>query len=291
MKATPEPTSLKLDELQAGTVVVLGIPFEENSSFLRGTAGAPEQIRAVLHSGAGNLCVESGLDLSTGARWQDAGDLVWPGGPVNDFFARIRETVGALLTRGARLLTLGGDHSITYPIVQAYAQRHASLSILQLDAHPDLYDHLDGNRLSHASPFARIMEEKLAGRLVQVGVRALTPHQREQAERFGVEIIEMRAWQPGTELAFDGPVYLSIDMDCLDPAFAPGVSHHEPGGFTTRDLLGIIQSLKAPVVGADLVEFNPRRDPSGVTAAVAAKLVKEMLARMLSAGLSGRRGS
>jgi len=153
--------------------------------------------------------------------------------------------------------------------------------ILQLDAHPDLYDELDGNRYSHACPFARIMEDELATRLVQVGIRTMTPHQREQAKRFGVEVVEMRNWHSGMAFRFEDPVYISLDMDCLDPAFAPGVSHHEPGGFSTRDVLEIIQGLRGNIVGADIVEFNPERDPGGVTAMVAAKFLKELLARML----------
>ena len=87
----------------------------------------------------------------------------------------------------------------------------------------------------------------------------------------------------GDELPrFDGPLYVTLDLDCLDPAFAPGVSHHEPGGFSARDVIRIIQELAAPPVGADLVELNPRNDPSGVTAMVGAKLIKELLARMLA---------
>ena len=125
------------------------------------------------------------------------------------------------------------------------------------------------------------MEENLVTRLVQVGIRTMNPHQRAQAERFGVEINEMRDWQPGTVIEFDGPVYLSLDLDVLDPAFAPGTSHHEPGGFSTREVLGIIQNLRAPVVGADIVELNPVRDPLGITAMAAAKLLKEVLALML----------
>jgi arginase len=110
----------------------------------------------------------------------------------------------------------------------------------------------------------------------------MNPHQRLQAEKFGVDVLEMRRWQQGSRLVFEGPVYLSLDMDVLDPAFAPGVSHHEPGGFSTREILQLLQNLTAPVVGADLVEFNPTRDPTGMTAAVAAKLLKEIAAGMLA---------
>lgn len=126
------------------------------------------------------------------------------------------------------------------------------------------------------------MEQQLATRLVQVGIRTMNPHQRRQAERFGVEVIEMRNWHPEVALGLAGPVYLSLDLDALDPAFAPGVSHHEPGGFTTRDVVNIIQNLESPIVGADIVEFNPERDPVGVTGMVAAKFLKEIVAQMLA---------
>ena len=92
----------------------------------------------------------------------------------------------------------------------------------------------------------------------------------------------MRTWRPGMTVSFEGFVYLSLDMDVLDPAFAPGVSHHEPGGLTTRELLQFVHSLRGPVVGADIVEFNPQRDPVGITAKAAAKLLKELAAKMIS---------
>lgn len=155
------------------------------------------------------------------------------------------------------------------------------LTVLHIDAHADLYDQFAGDRFSHACPFARIMEEGLCDRLVQVGIRTLNGHQRAQADRYGVEIIDMRAWSAGTRPMLTGPVYLSLDLDGLDPAFAPGVSHWEPGGLMTREVLGLIQGLPAPFIGADIVELNPARDPSGVTAMVAAKFVKETASRML----------
>jgi arginase family enzyme len=110
----------------------------------------------------------------------------------------------------------------------------------------------------------------------------MTAHQREQADKFGVEVIEMQAWRDGMPLQFDTPVYLSLDLDAIDPGLAPGVSHREPGGLSVRQALGIIQSLEAPLAGADVVEFNPLNDPSGLSAAVSAKLVKEIAARMLT---------
>jgi arginase len=267
------------EALRPEMVTIVGIPYDENSSFMRGPALAPARIREALHSGSANLCSEGGIDLGTEPRFHDLGDLELAGGTAA--LEQVEKTTKSLLERDVYVLSIGGDHAITYPILRAYRRKYDQLIILQLDAHPDLYDEFEGNRYSHACPFARIMEENLAGRLVQVGIRTMNPHQRTQAERFGVEVIEMRKWQPETGLDFEGPLYLSLDLDVLDPAFAPGVSHHEPGGLSTRDVLQLIQSLRVPIVGADIVEFNPRRDPVGITAMVAAKFLKEIAGRML----------
>ena len=146
-----------------------------------------------------------------------------------------------------------------------------------------MYDEFEGDRYSHACPFARILEEKLTGRLVQLGVRTFNPHQREQVARFGVEVIEMKDFEAkAASLVFQKPLYLSLDLDAFDPAFAPGVSHHEPGGLTTREVLRLLQNIPVPIIGADIVEYNPHRDVAGMTAALAAKLVKEIAAKMLS---------
>jgi arginase len=126
------------------------------------------------------------------------------------------------------------------------------------------------------------MEEQLASRLVQVGIRAMNGHQRAQADRFGVEVIDMRAWESGTRPTVSGPVYLSIDLDGIDPAHAPGVSHREPGGLTVREVIGLIQRVHGTLLGADVVELSPSCDVEDLTARVAAKLVKELAARMIS---------
>jgi agmatinase len=271
----------KINKVQPGTVAIVGIPFDENSSFLKGAASAPRYIREAFHSQSSNTCTESVMDLSREPRLLDLGDL-----EINDYIDDIRQPVSTLLEKGAKVLSLGGDHSVTYPILKAYGKAYERLSILQLDAHPDLYQEYEGNRYAHGCPFARIMEENLADRLVQVGVRTMNPHQQQQADRFNVEIIDMKQWyrrNPGDwfKPAFAGPVYLSLDMDVLDPAFAPGLSHYEPGGLSSRDVLGIIQDLEAPLVGADIVELNPKRDIHNMTAMAAAKFLKEIVEKML----------
>ena len=278
----------KIDTIQPGSVALLGAPFDANSSFLRGAALGPARIRETLHSGASNWSTELGVDLSAATNWSDLGDAHLPGAPGP--LEPLRAIAARLAERSVRPLTLGGDHSISAALVEGLARQHGPLTILHLDAHPDLYDALDGSRHSHACPFARIMEAGLAQTLVQVGIRTLNPHQRQQAERFGVEIIAAGALRAGggerlRQMFAEGgklcgPIYLSIDLDVLDPAFAPGVSHHEPGGLSTRDVIEVVHALPGPVIGADIVELNSSRDPIGRTAAVAAKLCKEVLGRM-----------
>ncbi len=259
-------------------LALVGFRSDANSSYLRGAAEAPPLIREALFCESSNSWTESGVELPRQA-FYDAGDLGEEEG--TDTFARIEAAIAHLLELGHSPLSLGGDHAITYPILRAFARRHPRLSVLHFDAHPDIYDEFGGNRLSHACPFARIMEEGLAQRLVQVGIRTANAHQRAQAARFGVEMIEMKDFRDGLTLEFDTPVYLTFDMDGLDPAFAPGVSHREPGGLSTRQALDVIQRVRGRIVGGDVVEFNPRMDSSGMTAMAAAKLVKEIAAKIV----------
>ncbi len=268
------------DQLRPGMVVVAGVPHDEHSSFMHGCAFAPRRVRERLYSDEANLCAENGVDLGREPRFLDLGDL--PLVEESSGIQQIEEAAAVMLRHGVHLLALGGDHAITYPLIKAHAGRYPQLTVLHLDAHPDLYDSYQGDPFSHACPFARIMESGLVARLVQVGIRTMNAHQRAQAERFGVEVIEMRDWRPNPELSLSGPIYVSLDMDALDPAFAPGVSHHEPGGLSTREVLGLIQALPGPIVGADIVEFNPARDPQGITAMAAAKLLKEIAGAMLT---------
>jgi len=262
-----------------GPPTLLGIPFDAYSSYLRGAGDAPPKIRKALCCEASNSWTETGVDLGVAGSYEDAGDLEFFG---EDAAAAIESGVSKLIAQAKRPVLLGGDHSITYPIVKAFARQYPELTIFHFDAHPDLYDDFDGNRLSHACPFARIMEAGLAKRLVQVGIRTMVQHQREQAERFGVEVVEMRALPAYEKLRSAGPVYVTFDMDVLDPAFAPGVSHREPGGMSVREAITHLHAIEGEIVGADVVEFNPVQDVSGMTATVAAKVLKEILGKMIA---------
>lgn len=262
-------------------VVLLGIPYDAGSSLLRGAAAGPGAIREALWSPAGNSWTENGIDLGSAAL-DDEGDLRFEDGePGEAARRRIEEAAAGIAGSGRAPLLLGGDHSVTYPVLRGFRRHHPRLTVLHLDAHPDLYHEFEGDRYSHACPFARVLEEGLADRLVQVGIRTMNGHQRDQARRFGVEVLEMRNGADRRALRLEGPVYISLDLDVLEPGLAPGVSHREPGGLTVREVLSLVHGSGGRLVGADVVELNPANDPTGITARVAAKLVKELAGRML----------
>ncbi|HXJ87620.1 MAG TPA: agmatinase [Candidatus Binatia bacterium] len=260
------------------TRTLVGVPFDAESSYLRGAGDGPPRIRKALRCDSSNSWTESGIDLGSPGAFEDVGDLSFSDKAA---FDSIESAIRKLLDQRRRPLSLGGDHSITFPIVKAFAAKYPKLTIFHFDAHPDLYDEFEGNRFSHACPFARIMEAGLAQRLVQVGIRTANGHQREQAKRFGVEVMEMRTLPASESLKAAGPVYISFDMDVLDPAFAPGVSHREPGGMTVREAVAHLHAIQGDIVGADIVEYNPVRDVDGMTAWVAAKILKEILGKMI----------
>ncbi len=281
LEAAGNPMKPGLDTAKPETPVILGVPLDTNSSWLRGPSGAPPLIRVALHSDSGNKGTETGVDLDAEGAFCDADDLEFIS---SDPFAEIEKKVGELLDQQLRPVCLGGDHSITAPIVRAFGKRNPGLTIIHFDAHPDLYDEFEGSRSSHACPFARIMEEGAAQRLIQVGIRTINAHQREQAKKFSVEVIEMCHLPALDRMKVDGPIYISFDIDALDPAFAPGVSHREPGGMSTREAIAHIHAIAGTgkIVGADIVEFNPLQDNTQITATVAAKLLKEILGKMIS---------
>ena len=255
-------------------IAIQGLPYDDMSSYLEGAAEGPEIIRAILNSGSSNYFTEDGIDTDSDLV-EDLGDF-----EIVEYF-EIEQVTRKNLDRG-HLITLGGDHSVTFPVVKAFSSKYPQLDILHFDAHTDLYDELDGDKFSHACPLARIMEGGHAQRLVQVGIRTMNDHQREQVERFGAEVIEMKDYAPSRIPTFENPVYVSIDLDVIDPAFAPGVSHHEPGGMTSRELIDAIRNVKGEIVGVDIVEYNPSRDISEITGALAAKLLKELIGKLLT---------
>jgi len=253
---------------------IQGIEWDAKSSFQRGPAKAPALIRKALYSDSMNLFSENGVSIDNEII-TDKGDF-----EITEYFD-IESITREHLGKGNKILSLGGDHSVTFPVIKAYHDNYPTLDVLHIDAHADLYHEYEGDPYSHACPFARIMENGFAVRLVQVGIRTLNPHQSAQAKKYKVEIQEMRHLEKMAIPKFKNPLYISLDMDGFDPAFAPGVSHHEPGGLSSRQVIDIIQNIHTEVVGADIVEYNPDRDVNDMTAYLAAKMMKELLGKMM----------
>ncbi len=262
-----------------GTPVrLLGLPTDKNSSYMRGAAEAPAVVRRLMSSGMSNLVSESGCDLGDEWVFVDAGDLHLPESSVD--FETIRDAAAVICAEGSTVF-LGGDHSVTWPVLTGRKQAGFDAPhLIQVDAHPDLYPEFDNNEYSHASPMARIMERGLAASLTQVGLRTVNAVQAAAIEKYAVNAYPAGRPLPGPSELPHGATWFSIDLDGLDPAFAPGVSHHEPGGLSVRDVIALIWSAPGPVVGGDIVELNPNRDINDVTAAVTFKLVKELVARI-----------
>lgn len=282
-------------------LVLLGVPWDASSSYVRGAAGGPPAVREALWSPSTNSSTELGIAVEPESL-EDAGDLTLDEADPAAARAAIESAVRGIRERGGVPIVLGGDHSITYPVLRAFHDQ-VPAAVLHLDAHGDMYDAFPAfapaesadathagasarlrevpgvvDRYSHASPFARVMEDRLAGRLVQIGIRTATAHLRAQAVRFGVQVYGMERWRDAPIEALQGPLYVSLDLDGLDPAFAPGVAHPEPGGLSTREVVELLHRIRAPIAGADIVELNPPLDVRGLTARVAAKLLKELIA-------------
>lgn len=262
-------------------IKLLGIPCDIHSSFLKGPELAPQRIRLMDTDGSANAFAEKGAEIVHGKTYIDTGDIQFDSFEPVYVFEKIRGAILHELKDNHKIISLGGDHSVSFPVIDAYTEIYNHLHVLHFDAHADLYENFDDNFYSHASPFARLLEKGKIKSLTQVGIRTLNTHQRMQAKKYGVQVIEMKDFDYGFLNTLSSPLYVSLDLDVLDPAFAPGISHHEPGGLSVRQLIHAIQNIKTDVVGADIVEYNPVRDIHNMTAMVAYKLFKELAAKMM----------
>ncbi len=263
---------------------LLGLPCDSQSSYRKGCAKAPAAIRRIFESDCYNAAADSGADL-TGAV-QDLGNLA-AGASWKETSRIYSRRVRDLCEAGKTPFLLGGDHAITIPIVEALDCLGGAVHVVQLDAHPDLYDEYGGDRFSHACTASRILEMAHVATLTIVGERSMNPPQRQQAAHFGdrLKILPARGLTgpipPLGHIAEDAPVYLTLDLDVFEPAHAPGVSHPLPGGLTPRQVLDFLADSRFRLVGMDAVEVNPDLDLRGATAVLAARLVQQAMAKAL----------
>jgi agmatinase len=279
-------------ELAGADAAIVGAPMDELTSDAPGARFGPRAIRAAGCAAGPHL--EAGVDaLGAELRVIDFGDApILPADPVRSHLA-IQETVAAVLDAGAIPIVLGGDHSIAEPDIRACAAVHGPVGLVHFDTHTDTGREVFGVELSHGSPMYRLVEAGHVdpSRYVQIGLRGYWPGERELAWQRERGIVShfmhdvrdrgIRAVVADTVAAVgDGPVFLSVDVDVLDPAFAPGTGTPEPGGMTSADLLLACRTLASEldVVGADVVEVLPDRIGTlDITALVAERTAREIL--------------
>jgi len=260
---------------------ILGIPFDGKSSFRKGAAGGPDAIRQASTAKSINLFTESGIDLAQDTTIIDAGNMVYTGN-YESYTTSIEHKINEILQTDSIPVVLGGDHSITYPVVRGMLHKYHPLNIVWLDAHPDIYPEYEGDRYSHACPMARILELDGIGTVVQAGIRSTTRNLNNSLHEAGVQVITTARFEEIAGLSLPGSTYLSVDIDLLDPAYAPGVGNPVPGGISTRQLINTIHSFNFSVSGFDVVEVNPDYDHASITSAAAAKIVMEIVGHIVS---------
>ena len=271
-------------------VVFIGIPLDIGTSNRSGTRFGPTQIRAesVLMRPYNMWTRAAPFDS---LRVGDLGDVPINTFDLKDSVRRITEFYQTVLQHDVVPLTLGGDHTLTLPVLRAIAGKHGPVGLIHVDAHADINDHMFGEQIAHGTPFRRALEEGLIDphRTWQIGLRGTgyTAEDFDWARDRGFTVVQAeelwhRSAAPLIETARaalgDGPVYLTFDIDSLDPGFAPGTGTPEIGGLTPIQALEIIRGCRGlDLVGADLVEVSPPYDPQGNTALLAANLLYEML--------------
>jgi agmatinase len=278
-------------------VAVVGVPFDIGTSFRPGARFGPIGIRQ------GSRTLRNwhpDLEVAPFASQQvvDAGDIACSTYVIDDAIATIEAGASELSADGGRLVALGGDHTIALPLLRAAHRAHGPVALVHFDAHVDTYDTYMRASYTHGTPFRRAAEENLFLRdhSMHVGIRGSKYGPEDLAEDAGFGFVVMGTWEAETigiagyvqrirRRVGDRPLYLSIDIDVLDPAFAPATGTPEAGGFTSRELLGILRGLRGlHLVGADIVEVAPAYDHADITSIAAANVAYELVSLMAPSG-------
>ncbi len=283
----------RIEDVPRADVAILGVPFDSSVSYRPGARFGPAHIR---QSSRLLRPYNPALDISPfeGQQVADAGDVACNPFNITEAIGQIQAGAAAHLQRGARLLTLGGDHTVALPLLRAVHQLHGPVAVLHFDAHLDTWDTYFGEPYTHGTPFRRASEEGLidVAHSMHIGIRGPLYDRVDLAdtEQLGFQTIHCVQIETlgvaGTvarmrERLGSGPVYVSIDIDVLDPAHAPATGTPEAGGMTSRELLGVLRGLSGlKVVSADIVEVAPAYDHAEITGIAAAHVAYELLSVM-----------
>ncbi|GIE99808.1 agmatinase [Paractinoplanes rishiriensis] len=283
----------RIDEVSDVDVAVLGVPFDAGVSYRPGARFGPAHVRESSRL-LRPFNPAAGVEPFASQQVADAGDLAVNPFGIEAAIEQVEAGARALLERAARLVTIGGDHTIALPLLRAVAARHGPVAVVHFDAHLDTWDTYFGAAYTHGTPFRRASEEGLIDRsgCLHVGTRGPLYAAQDLVDdrELGfhvvpsVEIDDLGARGVAErirERVGDRPVYLSVDIDVLDPAFAPGTGTPEAGGMTSRELLAVLRSFSdLNLVGADVVEVSPAYDHAEITGIAAAHVVYEILSAL-----------
>jgi agmatinase len=270
-------------------IALVGIPFDGGTTYRPGTRFGPRHVReqSVLIRPWNPV-----LEINPFAKFRiaDFGDFSVNPLSIRDTFRRIEEQMQPLLDAGTRCAAVGGDHSISLPLLRATARKHGPVAVIQFDAHNDLWDEYFGCKLSHGTPFRRAIEEGLIRErsFLQVGLRGqvYSKDDFDFAHKHKIEMITAEEFHVGglkvfreKVKAFRGKaVYVTLDIDCVDPAFAPGTGTPQVGGFSSAQIVELVRGLRGlRLVGCDVVEVSPPYDNGAITSLLAANLLYELL--------------
>ncbi|ADH60902.1 agmatinase [Thermoanaerobacter mathranii subsp. mathranii str. A3] len=268
-----------IGEYEKANVVIVGLPMDYTVSFKAGSRFGPASIRQASY---GLECYSVYLDRRLeDKKYYDLGDLVLPYGNVEKSLDLISKTTENILKSEKKGIFLGGEHLVTYGILKEYLKKYGdNLVILHFDAHTDLREEFFGEPYSHATVMKRVWDIANGAKMYSFGIRSGEKEEFEFAKK-NIHMFLYDVVEPLKKLINDikdYPIYISLDIDVIDPAFAPGTGTPEPGGITTKEALEVIHILKdLNVVGMDLVEVSPSHDIAGITSILAAKIIRESI--------------
>ncbi|MFC7440124.1 agmatinase [Laceyella putida] len=269
------------DDLEQSQAVLYGMPMDWTVSFRPGSRFGPARIResSLVHEEYSHYLQRELTEIT----YYDAGDIPLAFGNPEKSLRQIGEFVRQVLDKKKMPIGMGGEHLVTWPVVQEVYKDYPDLAVIHIDAHADLRTDYEGEPYSHSTPLRKIAELIGGQNVYQFGIRSMTKDEVAYVKEAGIHFYPFDVIEPLQEClpALAGrPVYVTIDIDALDPAHAPGTGTPEPGGITSREMLAAIHAIArsdVKVVGADLVEVAPVYDHSEQTPVVAAKLIREML--------------
>jgi agmatinase len=265
-------------EVKKPDAIILGVPLDATESFRPGTDKAPNRLRVVSDS-LESYCPVLQADLED-LNLLDQGDLDFTGLSLEKSLNLIKEAANELIAHNCLMLYIGGEHTITWPLTQTYFNKFPDLTLVHLDAHLDMRDSYEGEKLCHATVMRRVAESLPQLNVVSLGVRSGSREDYQFAQKTKNVAFSNKLSLPSSQLSnFEKkPVYLSLDIDVLDPAQAPGTGNPEPGGFSYKEMFSFLKSIRnLNVVAVDIVEVSPPHDVSDITSIVAAKLIREAL--------------